>query len=340
MRTIFKQSRAEQSRAEQSRAEQSRAEQSRAEWIDFARGMAIVSVIIGHYVFNFLGVLIFAFHIPLFCVISGYLTKPVNLKVCIKRVIRKTIPYYCYTAAIICGISIMNNGTNPIFDWLLGINNSTSYYKVVYGIGPMWHLLAFVIASIVSSLLIRNNGFSKALMLSCVFCIVGVLISKIFILPLQIDNGLVLSVFICFGYWIKQKGLLELKTNWQISIAVLIAGLAASYLIGCQSYASRVYPKFPLGILLSMLLCFAILGLCKKYYRDIFITKYLRWMGRNTMKILAFHTVEYSFILPLIHSVSIVGERHIDSVIHAGVSLFLNTLLLVIITYIPKRGKN
>ncbi len=66
-----KRSRAEQSRAEQSRkqsrAEQSRAEQSRATYIDIAKAIGIICVLIGHsFTADCIGILIYAFHMPLF----------------------------------------------------------------------------------------------------------------------------------------------------------------------------------------------------------------------------------------------------------------------------------
>ena len=72
-------SRAEQSRAEQSRAEQSRAEQSRVErieWIDNAKGIGLIFVMLGHcyldtkYTFWFI-----SFHMALFFFLSGYTFK-------------------------------------------------------------------------------------------------------------------------------------------------------------------------------------------------------------------------------------------------------------------------
>ena len=54
-------------RAEQSRAEQSRAEQSRATYIDIAKAIGIICVLIGHsFTADCMGILIYAFHMPLF----------------------------------------------------------------------------------------------------------------------------------------------------------------------------------------------------------------------------------------------------------------------------------
>ena len=89
--------RAEQSRAEQSRAEQSRAEQSRARYLDIAKGIGISLVVLGHLLerTQFLRILIYSFHMPLFFIISGSLNKKSTLSQCFKKGFRKlVIPVY------------------------------------------------------------------------------------------------------------------------------------------------------------------------------------------------------------------------------------------------------
>lgn len=44
----------------------------RLRWVDFARGLAMLSVIIGHEKTGFLKFLIFSFHMPIFFLLSGY----------------------------------------------------------------------------------------------------------------------------------------------------------------------------------------------------------------------------------------------------------------------------
>ena len=54
----------------------------RIEWIDIARGFAILFVIIGHslgnYFSSYFANLIYVFHMPIFFVLSGYLYKRKN----------------------------------------------------------------------------------------------------------------------------------------------------------------------------------------------------------------------------------------------------------------------
>ena len=56
----------------------------RIEWIDIARGIAILFVIIGHslgnYFSSYFANLIYVFHMPIFFVLSGYLYRRKNKK--------------------------------------------------------------------------------------------------------------------------------------------------------------------------------------------------------------------------------------------------------------------
>ena len=45
----------------------------RIAWVDFAKGFAIILVVLGHLIHNDLQRLIFVFHMPFFFVMAGYL---------------------------------------------------------------------------------------------------------------------------------------------------------------------------------------------------------------------------------------------------------------------------
>lgn len=76
---------------------------SRVEWIDNAKGIAIICVILGHFGVNdWLSDIIYTFHMPLFFFISGlYLTKNIQYKSFVpfihKKIIRLLIPYLFFS---------------------------------------------------------------------------------------------------------------------------------------------------------------------------------------------------------------------------------------------------
>jgi hypothetical protein len=273
----------------------------------------------------------------MFCVISGYLTKPVAITTRVKKLAKRLFPYYCFSAIIIVLLSIKLQGINPICDWLLGMNNSTSYYSIVSGIGPMWYLPAIFFASFFEILIIRFVNSFFSISVSLIVCVIGALVSKIFFLPFQLDNALVLSVFVIVGYFFKKYRLFDLKIKIQYVVLILFIGLTVSYMMGGQSYASRVYPLFPLCVFVSIVLVYAIMWLIKNYCKESILTKYLKWLGRHSLEILTTHTIEYMFIMPLWNNINIFSEKHIDSVVRGGVSLALNSILIYLILRIYKR---
>ena len=67
--------------------EQSKTVKKRIEYIDIARGIAIILMVIGHVVSGYKRAIIFSFHMPLFIIISGFFFKPGrNIKEEIKKV--------------------------------------------------------------------------------------------------------------------------------------------------------------------------------------------------------------------------------------------------------------
>lgn len=76
----------------------------RLEWIDLAKGIGIILMVVGHMpsipsaVHNW----IFSFHMPLFFFLSGYMFKKKKVKVCFRNSIKKYLePYFIYSVLFI-----------------------------------------------------------------------------------------------------------------------------------------------------------------------------------------------------------------------------------------------
>ena len=72
-------------------------------WIDIAKGVTILLVIVGHTLIGYkVNDYIYAFHMPLFFICSGLLFKPKDIKMVAKNNAKKLlVPYY-----VTCGIVI------------------------------------------------------------------------------------------------------------------------------------------------------------------------------------------------------------------------------------------
>lgn len=59
--------------------EQTKTVKKRIDYLDIARGIAIILMIIGHVVSGYKRVIIFSFHMPLFIIISGIFLNQVEI---------------------------------------------------------------------------------------------------------------------------------------------------------------------------------------------------------------------------------------------------------------------
>ena len=135
--------------------------------IDVAKGIAIISVVLGHVVTsyhnsnmmmddaipNYLCKLVYSFHMPLFFMISGYLvsTKEFDWTKCWSSVRKNLISYGIpYVAFCVCLF---------VFKWVFSssVNSAVSFTDLllipIYPIGMMWFLYALLFVSVLHILL-------------------------------------------------------------------------------------------------------------------------------------------------------------------------------------------
>lgn len=84
--------------------------------IDAMKGIAIISVMLGHFIAshygmeNFLFRLIYSFHMPLFFILSGYFFKVRSSREIIKNMWNSLLKYYCIFSLIIVICTIIRGG--------------------------------------------------------------------------------------------------------------------------------------------------------------------------------------------------------------------------------------
>lgn len=130
----------------------------RETWIDFAKGVGIILVIMAHTSGNdSMRAVINAFHMPLFFFLSGYTFKVSNLSIrnkIIKCVKRYLYPYVIWSAVTIIGIGILGTWYYDIrsglaFDnILINVKSMLNDTVLGYGIGALWFLSAMFFTKI------------------------------------------------------------------------------------------------------------------------------------------------------------------------------------------------
>lgn len=231
----------------------------RLEYIDIAKGIGIICVILGHMDNDSIKQFVFSFHMPLFFMISGFFLstkgKPREL---LRKRVRALLPPYLLTSIALIAMSCLKNfiqilrGKKELFDlvydackWIYaalygaGIN-FTDPFRII-SIGAIW----FLLASIVSNYLVAKALQTKyPAIFIIVTAIIGYGTSKIVWLPWSIQAGMTASVFVYMGTLLKKN-----KHIFQKKTSVTFAGACVLWIIEvmndwpCLAIVKNQYPN-------------------------------------------------------------------------------------------------
>lgn len=190
----------------------------RISWIDVAKGITIILVVIGHLNVKWFPRLnpliseIYTFHMALFFILSG-LTFKIKEDDSFKRFIIKklktlVIPYYVFS--LLCFVKPLGNIVLQVINKsAFNINNliTTAYETFIMGEG-LWFLLCLFWAELLLYLIIKilKNDKKKIIVVILVLSIIQSIYLR-FInwgLPLKLDNAFLGLLFVGIGYVFKE----------------------------------------------------------------------------------------------------------------------------------------
>ena len=221
----------------------------RIEWIDIAKGIGIILVVLGHISFTNeqLNVWMYSFHMPLFFMISGYLCKKKKtlfkdivhkaytilipyLTICIILLILKAIYIYVLREKIL-DISIIKN----YFIGVLVQNGLSEKFST-----PLWFFGCIFLCNVLLLIFIyiTNNKKNRIILLSFLCMIIGIIITKYVYesyIYWKFDIALLMMPFLAIGYYIKENDIitkfskLTKQDKFYILIFLLIIGLLGTF---------------------------------------------------------------------------------------------------------------
>lgn len=313
-------------------------QRTRDDSIDFLRGIAVLLVIFGHYFSGKARLAIFAFHIPLFLMISGYLCHIDKSEWSyLRHQMKRILPTYFICIVMMTTVDLLkgNNAYRLIAGVLAYANPDMdrSLIQLDVGIGPIWFLPAMIVASFIGFVLIKYlNDYPIWMFGMSLFISIGGggVLGKIILLPFDIDNGIELVIFFVIGYLLRYQAN-GIFTSDYIGFVLFFIGESMAQLIGIQSYASRIYPKFPLCVAVSIATTYGFFILAKHSYRIApKNAKKIAWLiGKNSMTVLFVHTLEFEYLLDSWASWQICSISIVDQLLHGCISCIINILILV-----------
>lgn len=248
----------------------------RIKWVDCAKGIAILLVLIGHTVYKpLVRGSIFAFHMPVFFILSAYTisisasgNEYVNrLKKNFKSLI---IPAICTFLIFRMGMYFVYDfdGFNiekilhNIFNCVVALFWSCGYYYDIGNwhiepLGALWFMVVLFISKEIFEMIIRKTGIKVSGIICAILTIAGYLLGHFVIwLPFSIDIAFFVMSFLWFGYILKYLDVNKrMYSRFIISAAVFLMMLVISYRIS-NTYlelAVRKYPLFPICYLIAII---------------------------------------------------------------------------------------
>lgn len=313
-------------------------------WIDIARGIGIILVIIGHLPINndFLLEWIYSFHIPLFFFISGYVYK--NDLTLRQFIMKKTktiiVPYYSMAFILIT--------FNVLFLKFQGNFTAATFWVMLRGIlvqdrfWTIWYFAALLVVEVIFYCVLHLplGHTIKYMVLGLLFGIGGLYSYYVTIpLPINIDVALMAIPFFGLGYYLKTNNRVLLRymkdydpmiLSFPIMLLHMLLVLVSRVVGSNLEMAASNYGIIPLSYMCAFAgIAFIVL------ISHVIRNRIVLFIGTNSI---LFFSLHQSMILHIANRIlkifRITAESGIPSIIYCA----LEMLLILFITWILYLG--
>ena len=312
-------------------------------WIDLAKAMAIIMVIMGHaigeYALNFkkLEIIIYSIHIPLFFILSGYTfkVKSDTKRWIINRIKKIMVPYllfcFCITVCHIMETFILNQDNGfwmKLFSKSGSIN--TIFLTPKSAFSNLWFLPCLVFAEIILYSILKYVKQSWIRNIVCLLPGLIILLLKInVVLPFSLCTVIVSVMYLYIGCEIKKFIDIKEKNNNVLVISTILYIIAITYdirVLKCnlEQTMFNLNITYPILFLITSISgSLMVMEICKKLKNY----KILNKIGMNTLYIYGFHFIAQNLIKASVYKIKIINRYEI-------LFLVLSTILNLIMCFI------
>ncbi|MCL5459591.1 acyltransferase family protein [Loigolactobacillus coryniformis] len=292
----------------------------RIAWIDIVRALGMLLIIIGHtlftYQFSYFARAVFAVHVPIFFVLSGYLFRKKPLKKQLRGLFSSLLLPYIFTAGVIVLLSILINKTilrnltfvtslgpsrASVLAGLYGIGTGTKLTFLnnhsILAIGAIWFLLAMFIGSVIFNLLqyIVPEGKYKFFVLWLLSIVLLFISTKTQygLLPWSFNAGLMSVIFYTFGYTLQQFNFLNSISIWLVGLGIILWGLSiwSGFFYVNVAYAGNLLLAVLGAFGGSIVICWV-----AQHLTQSMVTKLLLPFGRYSLIVLCAHVLDLDIL--------------------------------------------
>lgn len=279
----------------------------RLQWLDIAKGIAILAVVAGHMAnipWEPYRKMIFSFHMPLFFIATGYTVKPEISWKSVKKLAVRLLGPYIFACVLVGAVEILR-----------GSNLQTELLRMVWGsgvianygpglpvtgaesipvAGTIWFLPCMFFSKVFFTAFLAAAKERKEWMRACLtvlICGCGYLIGQQYKLPLGVDIALFNFIFLYAGYIFKKYNGITWKNVTVGALMLLLWSCALNN--NALELSARHYRQFPACIYATagaIAICYLVFHVSNEVISKIRgVSDFLVWCGKNSLEILLIH---------------------------------------------------
>ncbi len=282
---------------------------SRKQYIDIARGLAIICIILGHLGNGTINRVVFTFHVPIFYLITGYFIekkKPINIF--IREKFKSLIIPYAITCFVIVILSVIKNELFPTADrisvlkrWIYasfyGAGDDYTKPFVIYQIGAIWFLLATFWGSVFLRSLLECRLVVRITFIGLWFAFCVLSRKMLFWFPWSIQASGPALLYMYIGYEARELAPILGKCSREIKLSItalsiwvwldFIMHFKSFWLVHCD------YGRGVTDIISSLFACGCIVLISWLISQKTeTIARGLAYLGRYSLFMLCMHMIE------------------------------------------------
>lgn len=282
--------------------------ESRLKHVDVARGIAIISIIIGHMGIREVERFVFTFHVPIFFLISGYfISERSKFSEFVQRKAKTLLlPYYltCLVFILLAALEgYLDGGTRGLLLKIAAFTNATIYGAgnahtepiLISGISAIWFLWAAFWGNILLKISLRLKEKERILLIGLLF-LLGICTKDILWLPLSIQPGCCATLFMYVGYLYRRTSSIrescseEIKHVWLLFATIVwiffVKDFKSFWFVSCD------FGRGIIDIFGSLCACYVVIQLSKLISKVRGLGQGLAFVGENSLYILCVHDIE------------------------------------------------
>lgn len=286
-------------------------------YIDVMKGIAILSVLVGHYIaLRSVGTAIWSFHMPLFVFISGYFYKQQEFRGLLKRNLKNYMfPYVIVWGGVLLSelivYSVFNHlSSEPmllsdafirrIISGFYGLASNSTLHKpdFVIKIGVIWFLNALFIGEIMLFFVLKIQKITNQIISVAGIIVIACIQTACICIPFGINYGCAFLGWLYMGYIFRKHNLFD-KIDGSIivkAIAVVIWLIVIVLEYLTNNSFNIIHLSFPLY---GVEIIGAFFGILSIRWLSVWIennlqrlAEVLMKLGRNTIWILCIHAID------------------------------------------------